>query len=147
MRYCFTPSGEYRYHHDCIVSTLHVHPQVLSAIQRYIKRKTSSRKQLYLEWFNEKMEHGLKNKSSNHSKPELYKQVFRLFIKRNRSSTGRLTQKIKYIMDPAFTRIKPKKAKGTSKFVKEDKRSLTYGFSQYLTKVAAKGMLRFLLRN
>jgi hypothetical protein len=33
-------------------------------------------------------------------------QLFRAFVVRNRTSTGRLTGKIKYVMDPIFTRMK-----------------------------------------
>jgi hypothetical protein len=82
------------------------------------------------------MQHGQTGQQYHaYNKFKYPRQLFNQFIKRNRTPTGRLTSKIKYIMDPVFTRIKNNK----KRTAEDPTKSVETHFNAILAQAHAKG--------
>jgi hypothetical protein len=89
----------------------------------------------------EKSKHGLCNKPSNlFPLFETAKNLFKIFITRNRTPTRR-NKKILFYMDPIFSRIKNEKNTPEE----EKKKALTYRFQSFIKKLNEDGMYYFVL--
>jgi hypothetical protein len=156
--YCMTAWGEMLFHKICIVEAfgmslifvyiaVEISKSMLKTMQKRKKKQyytifQTGNNDYTLKASKEEItdtQHGLSHKRGNHSKPELYRNLFRVFVDAHRIPNGKTSSSIKYFLEPSIKRIAITKTDCA-----DPKNSLSSRFAQFIQTVQEIG--RYLLK-